>query len=35
LVSWAEFLRVLDDRSLEFFFQEHTHDKLSRFNRLI
>lgn len=35
-VSWDEFFGVLDERGLEFLYQEHTHaGKPSRFNKLV
>ena len=35
-VSWDEFLRVFDERGLEFLYQEHTHDgHISRFNKFV
>ena len=35
-VSWDEFLRVFDERGLEFLYQEHTQDgHISRFNKFV
>jgi hypothetical protein len=35
-VSWDQFFRVLDERRLEFLFQEHTREgRLSRFNKFV
>ena len=35
-VSWEEFFRIFDDRSLQFLHQERTHDgKISRFNKFV